>query len=94
MDVFQTGIIDGEKKVLYPVLSFILTRFPQLKKRAYVAKFLLPIDVPLELSSDPTIIDLLVNYRNLQNNFKETHKSLEKVTGGMLHKLISPIWCF
>lgn len=82
LDEFQAGIANGDKKTLYPILSYVLSRFTQLKKRAYVARYLLPIDVPPELSTDPVIVEMLMNYRNLQNTFKETHKSLEKITGG------------
>ena len=38
----------GEKTAVYPILHWALQRLPGLKKRAYLARFLLPVDVPQE----------------------------------------------
>ena len=34
-------ILPGDKPVVYPILEWILQRVPDLKKRAYLAKYLM-----------------------------------------------------
>lgn len=72
----------GDKDALFPVLTYVLARLPALKKRAYVARYLVPLEVPPECASDDTVGALLQEYRHLQGEFKETHKALERVVGG------------
>jgi intraflagellar transport protein 81 len=42
----------------------------------------MPLDVPAGLVNDETVSMLLQEYRHHQGEFKETHKSLERVAGG------------
>jgi intraflagellar transport protein 81 len=72
----------GDRDALFPVLTYVLARLPALKKRAYVARYLVPLEVPPECASDDTVGALLQEYRHLQGEFKETHKALERVVGG------------
>ena len=57
-DVFRQGLVEGEKRVLYPVLEWILTRIPELKQRAYLAKYLMKLDIPPEISADQAVADI------------------------------------
>ena len=41
-------MLEGHKTVVYPVLEWLLTRLPDLKKRAYLAKYLVKVDVPMD----------------------------------------------
>lgn len=71
----------GDKATVYPIFNYVLSKFSQLKKRAYVARFLLPIDVPPEYlmhDEDGSLQDAVASYRQLQAEFKETHKGLDK----------------
>ena len=43
---FIEGLGAGSKEHIYPVLAFLLQRFPQLSKRAYVARFMVPHKLP------------------------------------------------
>jgi intraflagellar transport protein 81 len=45
----------GDKSVLHPIIYFALANFDDLKKRAYLGKFLVPIMVPDEYMVDPEI---------------------------------------
>ena len=36
-------------QVVYPVLEWLLKRLPDLRKRAYLARYLVKIDVPPEV---------------------------------------------
>ncbi len=72
----------GERSALYPVLAFVLGRLPALKKRAYVARYLLPVEVPPEVAHDEGVGSLLAQLRTLQGEFKDAHKALERASGG------------
>ena len=45
---FREAMLEGHKTVVYPVLEWLLTRLPDLKKRAYLAKYLVKVDVPMD----------------------------------------------
>ena len=77
-----TGLLRGDRNVIYPVLNYVLAKFSALKKRAYVARYLLPLDIPNEFQHDEVIQELLEQYRELQIQFKDTHKALDKATSG------------
>lgn len=58
---FQQGLLAGNRKVIYPILHHVLSRFVQLQKRAYVARFLVNVEVPAEfMHDDGTLPWLLV----------------------------------
>ena len=78
-EVFRQGLVEGHKHVLYPVLEWILTRVPDLKQRAYLAKYLVKIDVPPEVASDADVADMYEQYEGLIENFKAVHKECEAV---------------
>lgn len=40
---WESGLLNGDKKVIYPIYYFLLKNLGQLKKRAYLAKFLVPL---------------------------------------------------
>ena len=66
-------------KIIYPVLEWLLQRMPDLKKRAYLAKYLVKVDVPPELIIDQDVGDLYEQYEGLIENFKTVHKECEVV---------------
>ncbi len=81
-DAFMRGLLSGGRGAIYPVLVYLLPRLQQLKKRAYVARYLVPVDVPPEFAHDEAVAELLAQYRELQLEFKETHKLADKAVGG------------
>ncbi|CAM9267755.1 unnamed protein product, partial [Chrysoparadoxa australica] len=78
------GLAIGEKQVLYPVLYWLLQRLPQLQKRAYLGRYLMPVDVPVEYTQDPTLLEVMENYKALQQEFKHTHKAVDQLRGNDL----------
>lgn len=44
--------------VVYPILEWLLQRIPELKKRAYLAKFLVKVQVPEMFMQDDEILAL------------------------------------
>ncbi|KAK7480473.1 hypothetical protein BaRGS_00028290 [Batillaria attramentaria] len=71
---FRAGLVQGEKPTIYPILEWLLPRVPELQKRAYLAKYLLKIDVPAEIMQDEEINGIYMQYEELMEQFKELHK--------------------
>ena len=72
-------LISLSHKVIYPVLEWLLQRIPDLKKRAYLAKYLVKVEVPPEVISDNDVAELYDQYEALIANFKMVHKESEAV---------------
>jgi intraflagellar transport protein 81 len=52
---WQQGLVQGDKRVIYPIIYFLVTRFQDCEKRAYLAKFLVPFEVQEDLQGDQDI---------------------------------------
>ena len=59
----------GEKKTVQHVLWWLLSRLPDLQRKAYTAKFLVPLAVPDEFLVDDEMRETLQIYRDLQAEF-------------------------
>jgi intraflagellar transport protein 81 len=79
LEDFTGLMMAGDKEVLHSVLLWLLQRFEQLQKRAYLAKYLMPIDIPTDYLSDPLVDELLQNMKQLQNEFKDIHKNVDQL---------------
>ena len=51
-------MVTGDKIVVHPIMKWCLEKFAELKKRAYLARFLVKIEIPNEFLSDPQVNDL------------------------------------
>lgn len=74
---FQAGVITGEKGIVYSVLVWILPKIEALKKRAYLGKFLVKVDVPAEILQDQEVESTYNAYNELVEEFKEVHRSTD-----------------
>ena len=79
MEDFQTLLMSGDKDILHTIMHWCLQRFDHLQKRAYLAKYLMPVEVPSEFQGEPLIIDLLARLKDMQADFKEIHKAVDQV---------------
>jgi hypothetical protein len=79
-----------DRSAVISLLHWALSNCQELKKRCYLAPFLMPVEVPeilsaslgtVELSraNDDTLYDLLESYRELQHDFVKTHKAFESL---------------
>jgi len=70
----------GDKEVVLPALSFVLGSYEKLCKRAYLARYLIPIEPPeiINAQGDFNLSDLVQKYQQLQHTFKIVHKEFEK----------------
>ncbi|XP_071798485.1 intraflagellar transport protein 81 homolog [Asterias amurensis] len=74
---FRQGLVSGYKPVIYPILVWLFQKMPELKKRAYLARFLVKIEVPPEIIQDDQVADTYAQYAEMVNQFKELHKVSE-----------------
>ncbi|XP_007936451.2 intraflagellar transport protein 81 homolog [Orycteropus afer afer] len=79
MSTFRQGLVIGSKPVIYPVLHWLLQRTNELKKRAYLARFLIKLEVPSEFLQDETVADTNKQYEELMEAFKALHKECEQL---------------
>ncbi len=56
--------------MIYPVLEWLLHRIPDLKKRAYLAKYLVKLEVRNEVLADQDVADLYEQVMNGSSTFK------------------------
>jgi intraflagellar transport protein 81 len=52
---WENGLLNGDRKIIYPIYYYLLKNLTALKKRAYLAKFLVPLDIPEEFAGDPEL---------------------------------------
>jgi len=76
---FQQGLVCGDKKVIYPIVSWLVQNLDALKKRAYLANYCVTLDVPEEILQDEQVFELFNEYKTLQSHFKAVHSHLEQL---------------
>lgn len=76
---FRQGLVTGSQAVVHPILHWLLQRLPELKKRAYLARYLVKLEVPVEFLQDDVINDTYQQYEELVEGFKKCHKECEQL---------------
>ena len=76
---FGRDLIAGTTRVVYPLFYHLLSRFLQLKQRAYLARYVRPFECPAEYAADPVMSALIQQYHDKQWDFKEKHKNVTKL---------------
>ncbi|CAH8674901.1 unnamed protein product [Schistosoma bovis] len=84
LSLFRQGLVTGDKIIIYSLLEWLLTRMSELKKRAYLAQYLVKVSIPVDFMQDEEIAGLYQQYENSIENFKESHKKFESVKNGGL----------
>lgn len=54
---FRQGLVIGSKPVVHPILRWLLQKVPELKMRAYLARYLVKLEIPAEFLQDDVIND-------------------------------------
>lgn len=78
LNAFRQGILQGDKHTTYSLLQWLLERLPDLKKRAYLATFLVRIETPAEFLQDDQVVELSSTHEELMGQFKDIHKTIEQ----------------
>ncbi|XP_038008722.1 intraflagellar transport protein 81 homolog isoform X2 [Motacilla alba alba] len=79
LSAFRQGLVTGSKTVIHPVLHWLLQRSSELRTRAYLARFLVKLEVPAEFLQDDTVADFNKQYEELMEAFKNLHKEHEQL---------------
>ena len=77
--VFQQGIVSGDKRVIHPIVHWLLVGFDQHKKRAYLAQYCVPFEIPEDILQDEPMFELYQQYKEQQAQFKAVHSHLENL---------------
>ncbi|KAL3315487.1 Intraflagellar transport protein 81 [Cichlidogyrus casuarinus] len=78
LDTFMRSISNGNKNLIYQILNWLLHNTSDLKKRAYLSRFLCKVKVPTEFLQED-VQDLYEEYEHMIENFKEVHKHNESL---------------
>lgn len=78
LNAFRQGLLQGDKHTTYSLLQWLLEKLPDLKKRAYLAKFLIKIEVPPEFHQDDQVAELITAHEELVAQFKDLHKTIQQ----------------
>lgn len=78
VNTFRQGLLQGNKQVTYALLFWLLERIPDLKKRAYLSKYLVRIDIPAEFQHDEQLMEAADMHRALMEQFKALHKIIDQ----------------
>lgn len=76
---FQREIVHGEKRTVQHIMFWMLTRLPELQRRAYTAKFLVPLVIPDEFLGDDEMRQTYEIYKDLQAEFQATHQNVDSI---------------
>ena len=52
---FRHGLIAGDKEIIYHILNWLLPKMGALKTRAYLARFLVKLDVPGDIMQNDEV---------------------------------------
>ncbi|CAH2074174.1 unnamed protein product, partial [Iphiclides podalirius] len=72
--LFRAKLLAGDSRTIHHVMHWLLSNKEQVKKTAYLAKYLKIPDIPSDVARNNTIQDLLDLYHNLIDEFKDVHK--------------------
>jgi len=62
---FQRDIVHGEKRTIHHLLFWLISKMLELQRRAYTAKFLVPLQIPDEFLVDEEMRTTFEDYKNL-----------------------------
>lgn len=79
VSAFRQGLVQGDKSVVYPIIQWLLENLKDLKKRAYLARYLVKVDIPQDMFIDNEVTETHSMYLELIEQFKELHKESEQI---------------
>ena len=78
---FLRDLVHGDKRTVQHILWWVITKLPELQRKAYTAKFLVPLAVPEEFLVDEEMRETFQVYKDLQAEFRATHLNVEQLRG-------------
>lgn len=80
-EIFRRGLANGEKKMIYPIISWIWANKETVKEVAYLSKYLMPLNMPNEARAIPEISRLWEQYQTVMEDFVGIHKAYSVAQG-------------
>nr|CAD7261155.1 unnamed protein product [Timema shepardi] len=74
---FRQALVQGDKNTIHPIIEWLFRNMTDLKKRAYLAQYLVKVEVPVDILSDADVSTLHEQYEQLMEDFKSLHKESE-----------------
>ncbi|KAJ6217712.1 hypothetical protein RDWZM_008869 [Blomia tropicalis] len=74
---FRRDLITGDKDLLTNILQWLLSRIVALKKRAYLARFLVKVELSDEVEGDSDVLQVYQQYSRLIEEFKKLQKDIK-----------------
>jgi len=75
-------LVSGDQATMYSVLQFLFSKLPDLRKRAYLARYLVDPGIPQDvIASDEEILQTYQQYREMQREFTRIHKQVDMLRG-------------
>lgn len=72
-------MLNGDRKIIYPLLFQILDRLEDYKTKVYLAKYLVEIKVPNEMLAYDDMAETYQQYKQSLEQFKQTHQALHEL---------------
>ncbi|OWZ14741.1 Intraflagellar Transport Protein 81 [Phytophthora megakarya] len=79
VDGFRDALAHGDRQTIYTLLHWALKSLPAHQKRAYLGRFLAPLNVPQEYFGDGSLNAMYEHYQQLQSQFKTIHKEVDQL---------------
>ncbi|KAG7388957.1 Intraflagellar transport protein 81 [Phytophthora boehmeriae] len=79
LDGFREALVHGDRQTIYSLMFWALKSLPAHQKRAYLGRFLAPLNVPQEYFGDGSLNAMFEHYQQLQDQFKGVHKEVEQL---------------
>jgi intraflagellar transport protein 81 len=78
-DEWDRRFAEADQALIHPALLFLLHDMDEMKKRAYLAKYMEEDHVPEEIAVDPTVQEMMTQLRELREQFEVVHNEYEEL---------------
>lgn len=79
IDGFREALAHGDRHAIETLLYWALKSLPAHQKRAYLGRFLAPLNIPQECFGDGSLNAMHEHYQQLQSQFKVKHKEVDQL---------------
>lgn len=77
LGALRRGLVQCDKKIVLPIFAWIFENEDLVLKLAYLAKFLMPLNLPPEAISNPEVQSYVEQYETAMEEFKNVHQNYE-----------------
>lgn len=74
---FRQGMARGDPEVVYPLLEWAAPQVEALRERAYVARYMVDVEVPDDFALDPELVAVQNDIMAARQEFAQLHKGVK-----------------